>query len=412
MLNLNITRIDGVLRFDFELEAMLNSHGLTVRKNMLSLALEIHGKGRRPAAMTDEHLTEIMLSLCYASNGKDPSRDKVHSTLGLIGERNAYHPVLDYLNRLEWDGEERIDTWLCRFAGADDTPLMRAYSRKILCAAVRRAKKPGCKFDSVLTLQGLQDLGKSLLVKTLCHDPDWWTDQVKVGDAAKETIENTSGAWLVELPELDGLSKREANRVKSFITTVEDRARLSYGRFRVDRPRGFVLFGTTNDAKFLTDTTGNRRWWIVPVKSMDIAGLKAVRDQLWAEAVAAEPDEKLWLDTDDLKADAAAVAREAFDAGPWLELMEGRIPDGPLLVRPSDAWALVGIKRDDIHKTTQQTRELFKKALLGLGFDPQSKVVRRGGEQPDRFYVRGDVQSARMWIPDNGTTNYGHEGPF
>lgn len=405
-----VAHLAGVGRFDFEVESLLNSHGLTVRKNLLTDALEIHGDADR-SVLTDERLAEIRFSLCYAKNGQDPAKDKVADALALIGERRAYHPVRDYLAGLEWDGEERLDAWLCRYAGAEDTPLNRAYGRKILCAAVRRVRRPGCKFDYIAVLQGRQGALKSSLVKALSPEEEWFTDQLKVGAEAKETIERTRGAWIVELAELDGMNRREANAVKSFATTTVDRARMSYGRYVVDRPRHFVLFGTTNEAKFLTDTTGNRRWWIIPVSVCDVAGLEAVRDQLWAEAVAAEPTEPLWLDGEELQAAHVATVEAVQDAGPWLELLEGRIPVGPLLVRPVDAWALVGIKRDDIHKATRQTRELLKQALVGLGFEPQSKTVRMPGGSSDRFYVRGDAQLARMWSPDDGIASH-DDGPF
>jgi predicted P-loop ATPase len=57
--------------------------------------------------------------------------------------------VCDYLDGLQWDGQKRLDTWVIRYLGAEDTPLNRAFGRKMLVAAVRRARQPGCKFDYV-----------------------------------------------------------------------------------------------------------------------------------------------------------------------------------------------------------------------------------------------------------------------
>jgi len=390
----NVTQLQGDIRFDLEVEAWLMARGIAVRRNPLTDTLELHGAERRP--LTDERLAEIRFSFAYARNGQDPAKDKIADALSLIGERRAYHPVRDYLRDLKWDGVKRLDAWLIRFAGADDTELHRAFGRKMLCAAVRRAFHPGCKFDHVLVMQGRQDLGKSSLIRGLCSDPSWFSDQAKVGADAKETLERTAGSWIVELAELDGLSRREANAVKSFVTTVTDKARPAYARYTVEKPRQFVLFGTTNESTFLNDLTGNRRWWPVLVTSCDIASLVAVRDQLWAEAVDAEPSEKLWLDSERLKHEASAVTGAVVDHGPWLEVLAGEVPEGPLKISVMDAWALVGIDSAGINKISPAMRMNLRKAMAGLGFDPETKNLRRHGKQV-RAFSRGDADNSDWW---------------
>jgi hypothetical protein len=328
-----------------------------------------------------------------------PKFSNIGPVINKVAARNAFHPVREYLGNLpEWDGVARLDAWLIKYAGAADNALHRAFARKMLCAAVRRVKQPGCKFDHVLVLQGRQDLGKSSLIRALCHDPVWFTDQAKVGADAKETIERTAGSWIVELAELDGLSKREANSVKSFVTTVNDKARAAYARTVTEKPRQFVLIGTTNESAFLADLTGNRRWWPVLVTCCDVTGLTAVRDQLWAEAVQSEPDEKLWLDSDALKAAAAVATDAVIDHGPWLETLADRVPDGPIKVSVVDAWQMVGIDAGSINKISPALRASLKKAMMGLGFEPETKNLRRHGKQTFA-YVRGDLEGVDWWSP-------------
>src|SRR5262249_35295708 len=74
---------------------------------------------------------------------------------------NKSNPVLAYFEGLKWDGKPRLDKMLHNYLGADDTPLNDAISRKSMCAIVRRAKKPGCKFDHQPVLQGAQGVRKS-----------------------------------------------------------------------------------------------------------------------------------------------------------------------------------------------------------------------------------------------------------
>jgi hypothetical protein len=397
----------GVDRFDVELEAWLADRQWFVKRNRLSYELEIHGpNGIIP--ITDERLAEIRFTVAYASNNKEPAKDKIADAVSLIGERRAYHPVLDYLAGLRWDGVHRLDHWLVDYFGAEDTPLNRAFGRKILCAAVRRVIHPGCKFDAMLVLEGAQDLGKSSGIRALCPDQAWFTDQLEIGADPKITIERTAGAWLVEMPELDGLGRRDTNRVKSFISTTHDRARLAYGRFAVTRPRQFVLFGTTNESRYLSDLTGNRRFWIVRVIKADPTEIAAIRDQLWAEAVQAERAENLWLDDPELKAAAAEVVREASDFGPWLELLESRIPEGALKIPAVELWKLVGIDgAESINKLTKAHHALMRAAMAGLGFERRDAGLRDEAGRKVKAYLRGDPHRARWWRPGDPI----HEGP-
>lgn len=397
-----VGQITGIGRFDVELEAWLRGQGWNIRRNLLSGELELH----LPDAvipMSDERLAEISFTTAHASNGKAPAKERIADAVALIGERRAYHPVRDYFGGLRWDGVERLNGWLIDYFGTDDTPLNRAFGRKILCAAVRRVMQPGCKFDSMLVLEGAQDLGKSSAIRALCPDPAWFTDQLEIGADPKVTIEKTAGAFIVEMPELDGLGRRDTNRVKSFITTTHDRARLAYSRFAVTRPRQFVLFGTTNESSYLTDTTGNRRFWIARVSKADPTGIAAARDQLWAEAVQAEFSEHLWLDDPALKSAAEDVARGASDFGPWLELLQDCIPDdGPLKIEAADVWGLVGFKdADTINRLTKAHHAHLKAAMIGLGFERKDSGIRSVSGKKVRAYVRGELQNAVWWRPGN-----------
>jgi predicted P-loop ATPase len=93
-------------------------------------------------------------------------------------EMTRFDPVLDYLTSLKWDGTQRLNRWLTTYLGADDTPLNRAFGRKFLIAMVRRAREPGCKFDFLLVLEGLQGSGKSTFAKILAGGEDNFTESV------------------------------------------------------------------------------------------------------------------------------------------------------------------------------------------------------------------------------------------
>jgi predicted P-loop ATPase len=222
---------------------------------------------------------------------------------------NAYHPVVDYLNSLTWDGTKRLDTMLTTFMGAEDTVYTREVARKWMAAAVARVRNPGCKFDTMLILVGKQGLGKSQFFAWLARQKRWFSDSVNKFDNSKDSMEQLGGKWIIEIGELNVLKKAEVEAIKTFLTKEVDSYRPSYGRNTRDYPRQCVFAGTSNRDDFLQDPTGNRRFW--PVMVEDTSRMWAeltpeMVDQLWAEADAAhKAGEKLYL-----TGDAAEQARE------------------------------------------------------------------------------------------------------
>ena len=226
----------------------------------------------------------------------------------LAAMENSFHPIRRYLDTLEWDGTERLDTALIRWMRAEDTPYTRAATRKWFTAAVARVYEPGRKFDQMLVLVGPQGVGKSRLARAMSLG--WFTDSL-TSMGGKEAYEGLRGSWIVEIAELAAAKRSEVETIKNFVTKQEDTYRPAYGRHVVVYPRQCVFYGTTNDVSFLKDRTGNRRFWPVAVEGVDrgrLTGLEAEVDQLWAEALARyRAGEPLWMDTDEL-ADAAAEA--------------------------------------------------------------------------------------------------------
>ena len=200
-----------------------------------------------------------------------------------------FHPVLDHLMALpKWDGVARLDTWLIDCAEAEDTEYTRAVSRLPLLAAVRRVRQPGCKFDEMLTLQGLQGSGKSSALAILAGNPEWFSDQISFSARDKEVIEQLAGFWIIEVAELKGMRTAEIEHRKAFMSRQRDRGRLAYAMTVSDVPRQCIFIGTTNEERFLRDYTGHRRDWPVRVGRFDLGRLRRDRDQLWAEAVVRE----------------------------------------------------------------------------------------------------------------------------
>ena len=277
----------------------------------------------------DDAALRNYLSDAYGISGKE----KIADSLTEIIQKRKYHPLKEFLESLIWDGVPRVDTLLTNYLGAQDTAYTRAVIRKCLVAAVARVFRPGIKFDNMIILAGRQGLGKSTFWNKL--GLDWYSDSLSTFEG-KEASELLQGYWIIEVGELAGLNKAEMNTIKGFLSKQEDIYRAPFARRTMPHPRNCILVGTTNDAEFLRDKTGNRRFWPVdlgkqtPVKSVwrDLAGEVP---QIWAEAVEyfkrAEPlyiDQKL----EQMAVEAQEEHRESDPReGVILNFLEALIPE-------------------------------------------------------------------------------------
>jgi predicted P-loop ATPase len=242
---------------------------------------ETNGHGR---TLDDDVLLEIRL---YISTKYeiDLTKEMALDAIRVVACTNRFHPVRDYLHSLEWDGISRIETWLIKYFSAEDTPYVRAVSRTWLLGAVARILTPGCKFDFMLILEGVQGLEKSTAFNILAVKDEWFTDNLQGDLHNKDAVQNLQGAWIVEMPELDGMNRSEVSMLKAFLSRKVDKIRVPWDKLPKEFPRQCVLAGTSNESAYLRDPTGGRRFWPVCVGAVDIKGLKEIRDQLWAEAV-------------------------------------------------------------------------------------------------------------------------------
>ena len=205
-----------------------------------------------------------------------------------------YHPVRDYLKALpEWDGTDRFAPLLADVLGIkvgdEVTPLEVAlylkFLRRFCISAVARALRPGCKVDTALIFTGEQGAKKSTFFKHLIG-PAWFGDSpIPIGD--KNAAIQMRSTWGYECAELESLSKKTAEEVKQFLSIPEDLFRNIFERNARFWPRHSVICGSTNRPEFLTDPTGSRRFWPIPVPDdvvINIPLIRAMRDQVWAQA--------------------------------------------------------------------------------------------------------------------------------
>lgn len=246
----------------------------------------------------------------------------------------AYHPVREYLRSLEWDGERRLDSWLTDYAGVAKSEYTMAVARMWLIGAVARTMKPGSICKTMPILEGPQDGGKSTLLRTICPKPEWFSDTpIDIGKQGADKYQVLRGKLIVEIPELDGFRGKDARSAKAFFSSPVDNFRASFGKRNQDVPRQCVFAGTTNEERYFQDHSGNVRFWPVRVGNIDIAGLAAVRDQLWAEALDYYNHDAPWHITDPATIALARAEQEAREEeDPWLAPISDWVRLNPVTV--------------------------------------------------------------------------------
>lgn len=227
---------------------------------------------------------DLELSMWLASQAELLFRST--STIGegvrLVASRNKHHPVREWLQRLVWDGQDRLSCWLSDCLGVANTEYASLVGTLWIRQAVNRILNPGCKGDYVLILEGTQGLMKSSALRVL--GGEWFSD-APLDLNSKDAFMSISGAWIYEIAELDAFNRTEATRIKAFITQAQDRYRPPYGSRMINQPRQVVFAATTNNYEYHKDPTGNRRFWSVLCTRARLDLVKQMRDQLFAQAV-------------------------------------------------------------------------------------------------------------------------------
>jgi predicted P-loop ATPase len=320
--------------------------------------------------------------LAETFNLVDAPELKIRAAVTLVARDHAVHPVRSYLNALQWDGDSRLESWLTTYFGVSASEYASKVGTWWLISAVARVMKPGCKVDHTLILEGPQGLNKSSALRVL--GGEWFSD-ADLGDLrSKEAALALAGLWIVELAEGEIFSRASTRALKAFVTKEFDDIIPKFSNLRTRMNRQSVFALTTNDdSDYLTDPTGNRRWWPVRCTQIDLDGLRRERDQLWAEAVIRfRNNEAWWPVNEDEKAlcEVQQQAREAED--PW----DDRLREALALVTEYTTISdlLTDTLRIPVPQQGRRERLRVAACLRRLGWveNGRSKDVRHWGRGP------------------------------
>lgn len=348
-----------------------------IRLNEFSLAIDGHDlpwerKGR-VRALEDNDVS--MAREWLQGQGLMPGKDETHAALVAAAKANAYHPVRDYLKGLEWDGVARLDMWLTTYLGANAGVWEKMIAPKMLIAAVARIMEPGCKVDTIPILEGPQGKKKSTAIKVLFSE-QWFTDSASLFSKHAEGVMQMMGSWAVELGEFRAVRVADRDKTKVIISITHDKVRLPYARMIGAYARQCVFFATINpdEGGYLTDPTGNRRFWPFEVGKISIAKLTKDRDQLWAEAVRRyDAGEQWWIDSQEEADIASAQTAEREQDHPWQdEIAAKEAINQKTFITISQVADALSIKMENRNKSTEMT---IAGCLKNLGWVKGKKYI-------------------------------------
>lgn len=273
----------------------------------------------KPRTLQDRDYSEAVMWL--ESLHMTPKASNIAAVMQTVAEHNSYDRLRDYLEGLKWDGKPRVERWLTYYLGAENCEYSRAVGMRWLVSSVARGLLPGCKVDTMPILEGPQGARKSTLLRKLYGD-EFFTDELSdIG--SKDAIMELQGVWCLEVAEMHRFSASETNAVKKFISRQADRFRPPYGRSVIEAPRRVCITGTINPEgnAYLKDPTGARRFWPISVGSLDIDGIVADRDQLWAEAVRLYKSGVPWWVQEDEQAAVVIEQEKRTETDVWADII-------------------------------------------------------------------------------------------
>lgn len=344
--------------------------------------------------LNDGIVNDIVLYISVSPEYKTTFKPNlVSQVIDSVARANSYNPVIDYFEKClaKWDKKPRLDDFLQKYLGADDSEATKLTVRLWFMGAVAKGYNPLTKFDYVLDLVGGQGIGKTTLLREIAPC-GFYTDQFN-SFTDKDDKAELKNALIVNDDEMTASNRSSFEVVKKFITEQVFRYRPSYGKYIMTFNKGFVMARTTNEVQHLKDKSGDRRFLSIKCDEKrqrvhPVEGLKQEEiDQIWGEAV------YLWKHTKDpfkLSPKQEAILadnRQQFLATSEVEdeikvLLDGQFKDRKFISNQEMRQALMielgrEVKSKDI-KTMRYVMSHMGFEVGANGYDQSQKKMARG----------------------------------
>ena len=277
------------------INGVLKTHEVDVRYNVIKKRMEIEIPNMKFIADMKEEASLIEIEDRCINMGIPHT--KVRDYLKVLAKE--YNPVKEWIDSEPWDGQDRLPNFLNSLVTHESNQLKEMLMKKWLISCVAAAYEiNGVELEGILVLQGAQGLGKTLWFKRLCnYDNGWLLEGATLNPSDKDSVKRAVSHWIVELGEIESTFKKsDIDQLKAFVTAKTDELRLPYDRAFTTYQRRTAFYASVNAREFLTDTSGNRRFWVLAVKDIDV-NHGVDMQQLWAQVKETMyvPGQKNWF---------------------------------------------------------------------------------------------------------------------
>jgi len=263
--------------------------GYFARFNVITKEYEFLGKTAAGRALSMDDLI-VLAHDALTDSYTGASFDTLTQYVNFMAREQQHNPVLEVLSVTKWDGQDRLPQ-VYALLGIEEDELSKVLVRKWLWQTVAllfNDMDNPFEADGCLVLKGEQGAGKTSFFAHLAMQSTWFGEGMVIDDRDKDTTRRVLSVWIAELGEVESTMKSDIAALKAFISKKVDHYRLPYGKSDVVAPRMTSLCATCNSDRYLIDTTGNRRWWSVPLQRYipraELLQLDAL--QLWAQVYA------------------------------------------------------------------------------------------------------------------------------
>ncbi len=264
---------------------MLRTQEMTVRVGYDEfLARPMLGDGKTWRPMRDSDAAALRYEM-EQRGFKSIGPEIMKSALTLLAEQNRFDSAIQWANGLQWDGVPRVTGALTRYFGVAPGPYAQACSEYLFTALAGRCLDPGCQADMALILVGLQGARKTSAIMALAPQPDMFV-KVNLAKRDEDLSRRLRGKLVAELPELRGLTGRDIQGIRDWITNRNESWVEKYQAYETTFKRRFIGIGSANEDEVLDDPEGERRWLPMQTGVIDQQALQQDCAQLWAEGVA------------------------------------------------------------------------------------------------------------------------------
>jgi hypothetical protein len=380
---------------------ILAKMGITVRLNVISGMVEIAGMPEKYSAENAANTLPVLLMDYIKTHNMKCTRQNLDDCLVLIEDENRFNPVADMLNRVRYDGQDRIKVLkqILSIEGNErECMYLTKWLHQCISLALNNEKEP-YGADGVFVIQGEQGAGKTLFFKTLAVYADWFAEGVSIDLDKKDSVIQSTGVVIAELGELDSTLKREQSALKAFLTASRDVYRQPYARTATRKPRRTSFCATVNPQEFLNDETGSRRFWVVHSPVIDVERLLTLSRE-WVMQLWAQVYETLY------KADAQGFRltreeRAALQAEneQYSKPLPGEIEitDNLNFDAPDKLWKWV--------KVSQLLRDL---CIHGVTPAQAGKVLAKLSKQDERIVMKNSHNVKQYYLPPKACNEFMH----